>query len=111
MQIHIFLRIRFCFLLFFNHIFSLEQTIRRLQDELDNTTQLLESIRSKGILTFNKQLNLSSRNSQSCIILFSIIKGADLAQLTNFLDGTLSHIRSSESAAAPTPTTVIIDLK
>jgi hypothetical protein len=27
----------------------LEQTIRRLQDELDNTTQLLESIRSKGI--------------------------------------------------------------
>jgi hypothetical protein len=29
---------------------SLEQTIRRLQDELDNTTQLLESIRSKGIL-------------------------------------------------------------
>lgn len=30
-------------------IFSFsEQTIRRLQDELDNTTQLLESIRSKG---------------------------------------------------------------
>jgi len=47
----------------------LEQTIRRLQDELDNTTQLLESIRSKG---------------------------ADLTQLTNFLDGTLSHIRSSD---------------
>ncbi|CAF3478243.1 unnamed protein product [Rotaria socialis] len=55
-----------------------QQTIRRLQDELDNTTQLLESIRSKG---------------------------ADLTQLTNFLDGTLSHIRSSDSTLTPTSTT------
>ncbi|UJR31736.1 hypothetical protein I4U23_019216 [Adineta vaga] len=57
-----------------------QQTIRRLQDELDNTTQLLESIRSKG---------------------------ADLTQLTNFLDGTLNHIRSTDSStptSASTPT-------
>lgn len=32
----------------FNRNLFSEQTIRRLQDELDNTTQLLESIRSKG---------------------------------------------------------------
>ncbi|CAF1277204.1 unnamed protein product, partial [Didymodactylos carnosus] len=55
------------------------QTIRKLQDELDNTTQLIESIRSKG---------------------------ADLTQFTNFLDGTLSHIRSTEtSTTASTPST------
>jgi DNA repair exonuclease SbcCD ATPase subunit len=56
-----------------------DQTIRRLQDELDNTTQLLESIRSKG---------------------------ADLTQLTNFLDGTLSHIRSTDPSSTPLSTTV-----
>ncbi|CAF1152906.1 unnamed protein product [Adineta ricciae] len=58
----------------------MKQTIRRLQDELDNTTQLLESIRSKG---------------------------ADLTQLTNFLDGTLNHIRSTDSStstSSPAPT-------
>ncbi|CAF0737724.1 unnamed protein product [Adineta steineri] len=57
---------------------DIEQTIRRLQDELDNTTQLLESIRSKG---------------------------ADLTQLTNFLDGTLSHIRSSDPLSSSSTTT------
>ncbi|CAF4271825.1 unnamed protein product, partial [Rotaria sordida] len=30
---------------------------------------------------------------------------ADLTQLTNFLDGTLSHIRSSDSSSTPSSTT------
>ncbi len=78
----------------YNMISSSDQTIRRLQDELDNTTQLLESIRSKGI-QFLHFLSYQSYYS-----------GADLTQLTNFLDGTLSHIRASDSSATPLSTTV-----
>ena len=65
---------------------------------MDNTTQLLESIRSKG-RRFVAVFLLGFYESSS-------YTGADLTQLTNFLDGTLSHIRSNDSSLTPSSTTV-----